>query len=104
VAKNNDLRLSRPALKVLHLFMTNSRDELSGSEISKQTGVGAGTLYPMLARFEATGWLRSKWEDVEANEVGRPRRRFYTLTGVGYRAAKSALTELQAPTGRLAWT
>ena len=46
-----------------------------------------GTLYRALARLEAMGLLKSRWEDprVAARE-NRPGRRLYTLTGAGERA------------------
>jgi hypothetical protein len=34
----------------------------------KATKVGSGTLYPMLARLEAAGWLTSEWEVVDPSE------------------------------------
>jgi PadR family transcriptional regulator, regulatory protein PadR len=101
---SSDIRLTQPALKVLRFLLTNPRKPFPGSEISRETRVGSGTLYPMLARFEAAGWLTSEWEAVNASDVGRPRRRFYTLTGIGYRAARTALEDVQVPVGQLAWT
>jgi DNA-binding PadR family transcriptional regulator len=58
-----------------------------------QIGVSSGTLYPLLARFERAGWLRGKWEVVDPAEVGRPRRRYYTLAGVGVTRARECLAE-----------
>ena len=47
------------------------------------------TLYRALARMEAGGLLTSRWEDAsEAHRQGRPRRRFYQLTGHGAAAAR----------------
>lgn len=42
--------------------------------------VQAGTLYPLLHRLEAEGWIRSRWEE----ESGR-RRKWYELTASGRR-------------------
>jgi PadR family transcriptional regulator, regulatory protein PadR len=46
-----------------------------------------GTLYKALGRMEEAGLLESRWEapDLAAAE-GRPRRRFYQVTGAGERA------------------
>ncbi len=45
-----------------------------------------GTLYKALGRLEDAGLLESRWEDADAAaEEGRPRRRFYTVTGLGER-------------------
>jgi DNA-binding PadR family transcriptional regulator len=75
----------------------------SGAEISISTKVGSGTLYPTLARLEKAGWLASEWEDVDPSEVGRPRRRFYKLTGVGQKNTQAALADLQFVPGEFAW-
>jgi DNA-binding PadR family transcriptional regulator len=46
-----------------------------------------GTLYKALGRLEAAGLLESRWEEAElALAEGRPRRRFYRVTGAGERA------------------
>ena len=98
-------RLSGPTLKVLKLYLMTPRADRSGAEISKATGVGAGTLYPMLVRLEEAGWLESEWENIDPREAGRPRRRFYRLTGLGQTRARAALTEFQLPVidGEVAW-
>jgi DNA-binding PadR family transcriptional regulator len=83
--------------------MESPRHGRSGSEISKATNVGSGTLYPMLARLEAAQWLDSEWEAIDPREAGRPRRKFYRLNGLGYRNAQVALNELQVAAGELAW-
>jgi DNA-binding PadR family transcriptional regulator len=101
--KNPAVRLSGPTLKVLKLMLEKPREPLSGAEMSRQAGIGSGTLYPLLARLEQARWLRSKWEDIDPREAARPRRRYYTLTGLGQNKANEALRELQMPAGRLAW-
>jgi DNA-binding PadR family transcriptional regulator len=99
-----DVRLSQSALKVLRFLLETPREGRSGAEMSKATKVGSGTLYPMLARLEAAGWLTSEWEVIDPSEAGRPRRRFYQLTAVGQNSARAALTDLQMAAGELAWT
>ena len=81
---DQSVRLSGPTLKVLKLLLEKPgvRSQ-SGADISRSTNVGSGTLYPLLARLEQAGWLRSEWEVVDPSEVGRPRRRFYKITGTG---------------------
>ena len=101
---DHDLRLTQPTLKILRFLVANPREGRSGAEISKATNVGSGTLYPTLARLEKAGWLTSEWEVIDPSEAGRPRRRFYKLTGVGQRNALAALSDLQFGTGELAWT
>ncbi|HEX5671576.1 MAG TPA: PadR family transcriptional regulator [Acidimicrobiia bacterium] len=53
-----------------------------------------GTLYKALGRLEAGGLLESRWEDPDvALAEGRPRRRFYRVTGAGERALAAAILE-----------
>lgn len=75
----------------------------SGAEISRELKIGSGTLYPLLARLEAAGWLKSEWEQIEPSQEARPRRRFYNLTGLGQTSAHRALADLQMSPGVLAW-
>ncbi len=91
------LKISSKGLQVLSLFLSDIKQERSGAEISKQLKIGSGTLYPLLARFEVSGWLESEWEDVDASEVGRPRRRNYRITGAGAHAASEELNKLSVP-------
>jgi PadR family transcriptional regulator, regulatory protein PadR len=101
---DKNIRLSAPTLKVLRLFLEQPREARSGAEISRVAGVGPGTLYPLLARLEMAAWLISRWEQVDPTEVGRPRRRFYTLTNLGQSEALKAFRELQFVPGELVWT
>ncbi len=43
---------------------------------------GAGSVYPLLSRLQAEGWLRAQWRTEEA---GAPRK-YYRLTPAGSRA------------------
>lgn len=99
----DEIRLSGPTLKVLKLMLEKPREGRSGAEISRALGIGSGTLYPLLARLENADWMRSEWEQVDPSEVGRPRKRFYKLTGQGQTRARKALAELQTASGVLAW-
>jgi len=99
-----DPRLSHQTLKVLRLFLEKPRDNLAGSDICKQTGMLSGTVYPIVMRLERAGWLDSDWEQLDPRDVGRPRKRFYHLTGLGYDKAQQALTELAVPNRRTAWS
>jgi DNA-binding PadR family transcriptional regulator len=98
-----DVRLTQPTLKVLRFLLEKPREGRSGADMSKATKVGSGTLYPMLARLEAAGWLASEWEVIDPSVAGRPRRRFYKLTAVGQNNARAALADLQMAAGELAW-
>jgi len=55
-----------------------------GFEIIDVTGLGAGTVYPILRRLEADRQVRSSWERVgRARAEGRPPRRNYRMTAAG---------------------
>ena len=59
--------------------------------------IGHGTLYRALGRLEEQGFLNSRWEDPTiAEEVGRPRRKLYQLTG----AEKPVLARLKIDDGQ----
>ena len=77
--------------------------ELSGAAISREARLTSGTLYPMLMRLEQYGWLESRWEIDDPQTLGRPRRRYYRLTGVGETRARAAARELEPVVGNLAW-
>jgi PadR family transcriptional regulator PadR len=100
---NSNIRLSGPALRMLKIFIEHPMKEFSGAEIAKVTGIGSGTLYPLLARFEQERWLTSRWEKIDPSEEKRPRRHYYKITGHGQNCARQALTELQTDFGALGW-
>jgi len=101
-------RLTIPTRLVLAVLLTDPATERYGLEIAQQSGLPTGTLHPILARLEAHGWASSRWEEVDAAEVGRPRRRYYRLTDEGRReaarrlAAARPLPRLGEPVVRLA--
>ena len=96
-------RLTAQNLKVLALLMSRANDELSGAEIGRATKLLSGTLYPILLRLEEAGWAESRWEVENPHELGRPRRRFYQITGVGMRKARLAFRDLALPLKEFAW-
>jgi PadR family transcriptional regulator, regulatory protein PadR len=96
-------RLSHTTLRVLRVLVARPADALAGSEILKVTGIMSGTLYPILMRLERSGWVTSHWEDLDPSAAGRPRKRFYRLTGLGYNGTNEALAELGVPMGSPSW-
>ena len=57
-----------------------------GYELSKQTGLSSGTLYPLLIRLSDQGMLESRWQEPE--RPGRPPRHAYRLTANGLAFAR----------------
>jgi PadR family transcriptional regulator, regulatory protein PadR len=97
-------RLTRQTLKVLGTLMSEQMRELSGAEIAKLSQLSSGTLYPILNRLEEFGWLDSRWEIGDPAMLGRPRRRYYRVTGEGAKRVQEVVRELTPSTGRPAWT
>jgi len=57
-----------------------------GYELSKQTGLKSGTLYPLLIRLSDQGLLESRW--LEPERPGKPPRHAYKLTPNGLALAR----------------
>jgi PadR family transcriptional regulator PadR len=95
-------RMTMPTQLVLRALLVEPEAELYGLEIGDAAGLASGTVHPILARLEATGWLTSRWEDVDPAAVGRPARRYYRLTGAGAVEARHALAKAWRPARRLA--
>lgn len=76
--------------------------ETWGFELSKESGLPAGTIYPILQRLNAAKWVTSRWEPADAaQEEGRPPRRYYSLTTEGRARAVHALEEAAQRRSRL---
>lgn len=85
------VRVTPQMLKLLNALAEASTADRYGFELSKLTGLKSGTIYPILARLEQAGWLTSGWESAEV--PGRPRRRYYRLSGEGVEAARTHLAD-----------
>ncbi len=86
-------RMTLQTLKVLREMTANPTRRHYGLELVKAAGLPSGTIYPILARLEAAGWVSSDWEEVDPSRVKRPRRRFYLLTGTGRRRTREELVK-----------
>ena len=58
-----------------------------GYELARVADVKSGTLYPLLIRLEAQGYLEAEWQ--QPSEGGRPPRHAYRLTANGVRLARA---------------
>jgi len=72
-----------PTLAVLDTIAAamSAGDRVWGLRICQSTGLGSGTVYPILERLEDAGWIMAEWEQLQP--CSRPRRRFYELTNAG---------------------
>jgi PadR family transcriptional regulator, regulatory protein PadR len=67
-----------------------------GYDLSKQTGLASGTLYPILMRLTDQQLLETAWEP--STEPGRPPRHTYRLTGDGAALARQRLAAHRSTT------
>jgi DNA-binding PadR family transcriptional regulator len=86
---------SRQTQAILATLLGATAEWHHGYDLSKATGLKSGTLYPILIRLEAQGWLEARWE--EALQPGRPQRHLYRLTGLGLKEAPAVLTSSREP-------
>ncbi len=84
---------STQTLMTLEKFLQLPRDEWTyGYELSKDTKLSSGVLYPILIRLRQRELVESEWETpVEAN--GGPPRHMYRLTAKGREYAANALRQ-----------
>jgi DNA-binding PadR family transcriptional regulator len=88
------VRVTYPTAIVLYAL---ARGHRYGFGIIDATGLGAGTVYPILRRLEAEALARSSWGPVGgARAAGRPPRRNYRLTADGQEAAREAVARYPA--------
>jgi PadR family transcriptional regulator, regulatory protein PadR len=92
--------LSSQAKRILAILLSAGREWSHGYELSKLADVKSGTLYPLLIRLEAQGYLEAEWQ--QPLEGGRPPRHAYRLTASGVRFAReiSLVQPLTPPSSR----
>lgn len=86
------MRWSPQLVLLLAEFMTSPQDWKYGYEMSRNTGLKSGTLYPILMRLADRGLLETSWE---AAEPGKPPRHLYKLTGDGVRFAREQMSSVR---------
>ena len=88
-------RISPETHRVLQSFLDRPTDWRYGYELSRQTGLKSGTLYPILMRLEKYKLLEARWV---ATQDGVPPRHTYRLTPNGLELAQSQLAEARPRT------
>ena len=83
------LRISPQTLRVLEHFVEHPTAWRYGYELSRETGLKSGTLYPILMRLADYSLLETKWV---TTEEGVPPRHTYRLTSTGMELFRSTLT------------
>ena len=82
-------RCSGQTLALLAALLAQPGCWRHGYELSGETGLKSGTLYPILMRMEDRGLLAARWE--AAAPHGRPPRHLYRLTAQGVSWAREQL-------------
>ncbi|MEX2299735.1 MAG: helix-turn-helix transcriptional regulator [Bryobacterales bacterium] len=78
---------SKQSASLLFALARESETWRHGYELSLETGLKAGTLYPLLARLADRGWLEAQWETTVP--AGRPPRHLYRLTTTGLQETRA---------------
>jgi PadR family transcriptional regulator, regulatory protein PadR len=78
-------RISPQTVLVLAEFLQTPGDWKYGYDISRDTGLKSGTLYPILMRLADRAFLETRWE---SPEPGKPSRHMYKLTTSGLQRAR----------------
>jgi DNA-binding PadR family transcriptional regulator len=83
-------RLSPQTLEVLGVFLEAPKTWRYGYDISRDTGLKSGTLYPILMRLAERKLLETSWE---TGEPGTPPRHLYRLTRDGMSVARDHVVQ-----------
>src|ERR1035438_4454109 len=81
---DRELKKGSAELLILSLVETRARHGYEISKLIEERSEGAlkfnvASLYPLLYRLEARGWIQGRWVE----KAGQRRRRFYKLTREG---------------------
>jgi PadR family transcriptional regulator PadR len=79
-------RISPQTLRILERFIEHPTAWRYGYELSRESGLKSGTLYPILMRLAKFSLLESKWV---TTEDGVPPRHTYRLTPKGVELVRS---------------
>jgi len=93
------LRLSPQTLLVLEVLLVEPREWKYGYDISRNTGLKSGTLYPILMRLADRRLLETRWE---TPDPGKPPRHMYRFTPEGLRIARISAPDRSARASRVA--
>lgn len=82
----DDIRMSPQTVLLVYALLCARSEWRYGYDLSRETGLKSGTLYPILVRLTERRWLEARWE--QADGEGKPRH-MYRLTTEGRRAARA---------------
>src|SRR5713101_8907571 len=87
---DRELKKGSAELLILSLIESKARHGYEISKLIEARSQGtlrfqAASLYPLLYRLEARGWIQGRWVE----KTGQRRRRYYKLTALGRRVLKT---------------
>ena len=80
---------SPQTLRLFEALLTEPTRWRYGYDLSRETGLASGTMYPILMRLAEQHLLDTGWE--QSDEPGRPPRHTYRLTPEGAELARQRL-------------
>jgi DNA-binding PadR family transcriptional regulator len=89
---------SRQTRALLAALLERPQSWRHGYDLSKETGLRSGTLYPLLMRLSEQGLLESRWQETE--RPGLPPRHVYRLTASGVALAREQELAAAAAEGK----
>lgn len=87
------MRITHPTKRVFQAFLDAPSDEIYGFALVEVTGLPSGTIYPILRRLRAAGFVTVREAEVVDPRVGARLRRYYRLTAEGQRTARAATAQ-----------
>ena len=84
------MRISRQTRHVLRIFLDAPKTWRYGYDVSQETELKSGTLYPILMRLADRKLLEATWE---SSTPGTPPRHLYRLTPAGLSFAREHALE-----------
>jgi PadR family transcriptional regulator, regulatory protein PadR len=84
-------RFSAQTRLIIEALLTGPAEWRYGYDLSRETDLKSGTLYPILMRLAEHKVVESCWEP--SSEEGRPPRHMYRLTGEGAKWARQMVPE-----------
>ena len=78
--------ISEQTRTALASFLAQPQEWRYGYDMTRETGLKSGTLYPLLMRLHDQGFLEAEWRP--SAKAGRPPRHAYRLTASGIALAR----------------
>lgn len=90
----DEIRMSPQTVLLVNALLLARSEWRYGYDLSRETGLKSGTLYPILVRLTERKWLEARWEHSDGE--GKPRH-MYRLTAEGRRAGRAFVERAGAP-------